>query len=141
MDPITALSLASTILTFVDYAHKIVTGTYEIYQSVSGVTEDNAHVDIIVSDFNDIATDLVTTVPGKSPNEIALKDLASKCEAISGRLLALLNSLKVSGHCTTWKSLKAKIKSMRKENEILSIEKQLGDYRGQILTRLTMMLR
>jgi len=141
MDPVTALSLASSILTFIDFANKIITGTSEVYQSVSGATAENAHIDIIVKDLNEITDDLSTSLPGRTNNEKALKDLASKCELVSGRLQALLDGLKVSGDHTTWKSLKAKIKSMRKEKEILSMEKQLGDYRAQILTRLTLMLR
>lgn len=141
MDPITALTLASTILTFIDYANKIVTGTYEVYQSLSGATAENAHVETIVGDLSDITADLGATVPGKTKNEIALKDLASKCKVVSDKLQDLLDTLKVSGNHTTWKSLKVKIKSMRKDKEIVGMEKQLDDYRAQILTRLTVMLR
>jgi hypothetical protein len=141
MDPITAISLASSILTFIDFANKIVTGTYEVYQSRSGATAENAHVDIIVEDLSEITSDLCTNVPGKTKNEIALKSLASKCEVVSTKLQVLLNDLKVTGDHTTWKSLKAQIKSLRKRDDVLSMEKQLGDYRAQILTRLTLMLR
>ncbi|RYP75781.1 hypothetical protein DL770_007344 [Monosporascus sp. CRB-9-2] len=140
MDPVTALGLASSILTFIDFAGKIVAGTYEIYQSAAGATDGNAHVDTIVGDLAEITAGLVTTIPGRTKNEIALKDLASKCEAVASKLQTLLRSLRVLGDHTTWKSLKVKIKSMRREPEIVRLEKQLGDYRAQILTRLTVML-
>lgn len=141
MDPITAIGLASSILTFIDSATKIVRGTYEVYQSTSGATAENVHVDTIVGDLSEITANFITDIPGRTNNEIALRDLASNCQAVSGKLQALLNTLKVSGDHTTWNSLKVKIKSMRKESEIVSMEKQLSDYRAQILTRLMAMLR
>lgn len=141
MDPILAVSLAANILAFIDLANKVVTGTYEVYQSTSGATEENAHVDTVVEDLREITANLTTAVPGKSKNEIVLKDLASNCEIVSGKLQALLSTLKVSGNHTTWKSLVIKLRSLRKETDIARMEKQLSDYRAQILTRLTIMLR
>jgi hypothetical protein len=138
MDPITAISLASSIVTFVDFATKIVSGTYEVYRS--GATDDNVHVDTIVEDLTEITAHLSVAIPGKTANEIALKNLAAKCEVVSGKLQAILDSLKVSGDRTMWKSLKVRIKSMRESKDIIELEKQLADYRSQILTRLTVML-
>ena len=141
MDPVSALGLASSIITFIDFASKIVAGTYEIYQSAAGATDENAHVDTISDDLAEMTAGLATTIPGRTKNEIALRNLASKCEAVARKLQAFLASLRVVGEHTTWKSLKVKIKSMRREPEIVGLEKQLGDYRAQILARLTTMLR
>ncbi|KAI9767609.1 MAG: hypothetical protein M1839_004466 [Geoglossum umbratile] len=129
MDPITALTIASTIVTFVDFATKIVTGTYQVYNSVSGTTEENAHIDTIISDLREVTDDLDSDL-----------ELASKCEKLSGELLCLLENLAASGNHSTWKSLKVKIMSMHKEKEVARIEKRLGDYRSQILLRLTLIL-
>ena len=141
MDPITALNLASTILTFIDYATKIVTGTYEVYKSATGTTEENAHIDTIIGDLREVTDDLDSDLVGKTKHERALKELASKCEKLSDELLRLLEKLTVSGNHSTWKSLKVKIKSMRKEKEVAGMEKRLGEYRSQILLRLTLTLK
>ncbi|KAH8804493.1 hypothetical protein F5884DRAFT_754102 [Xylogone sp. PMI_703] len=140
MDPITALNLASTILTFIDYATKIVTGTYEVYKSVTGTTEENAHIDAVIGDLREATDDLDSTLVGKTKHEKALKELASRCEALSDELSGLLKKLAVSGGHSTWKSLKAKIKSMHKEKGVAGMEKRLGEYRSEILLRLTLML-
>ncbi|KAM7190183.1 hypothetical protein V8F20_009805 [Naviculisporaceae sp. PSN 640] len=140
MEALAAVGLASAILTFIDAAVKVVTGTYEVYQSSSGATTENVHIKTIVEDLQDFTSALSLTNVGRTRHEIALKDLASKCETVSSNLQRLLDSLGRSGQHTTWASLKVKIKSMRKEKEIAGMEKQLVDYRGQILARLTLML-
>lgn len=141
MDPITAIGLASSLITFVEFATKIVTGTYEVYTSSEGTTVTNAHIDTIISDLEEAATDLETELPGKSKHERALKELASKCNKVAGELLQLLNRIRSYGSHSTWKSFKAAIISMRKQKEITVLEKRLNDYRVQILTRLTLMLK
>jgi hypothetical protein len=141
MDPVTALNLASSILSFVDYATKIVIGTYEVYKSVSGTTEENAHIDTVIGDLREATYDLDSNLVGKTKHEKALKELASKCETLSDELSRLLKKLAVSGDHSTWKSLKVKIKSMRKEKEVAGMEKRLGEYRSEILLRLTLILK
>lgn len=141
MDPITAISLASSLITFVDFAGKIVTGTYEVYNSTSGTTVENAHVDTIIGDLKEVAADLETDVLGQSKHERALRDLAFKCDKVADELLRLLDRIKSDSSQSTWKSLKATLISLRKQKEITGLEKQLNDYRSQILTRLILMLQ
>ena len=142
MDPITAIGVASAILAFIDAASKIVTGTYEILHSTSGATAANEHIEAIVDDLCEITAELDISGSKKYKfSDRALCTLASNCQCVSEELQALLETLRVSGNHTTWKSLTAKIKSMRKEKEIAEMEKKLGDYRAQILLRLTVMLR
>ncbi|KAJ4302647.1 hypothetical protein N0V90_001536 [Kalmusia sp. IMI 367209] len=141
MDPITAINLASSLITFVDFATKIITGTYEVYSSTTGSTVENAHIDSVIGDLSEVAADLEIDVPGKSKHERALKELASKCGKVANDLLLLLNRIKSDGSHSTWKSLKVTFISMRKQKEITGLEKRLNDYRSQILTRLTLMLQ
>ncbi|KAH7351368.1 hypothetical protein BKA65DRAFT_500262 [Rhexocercosporidium sp. MPI-PUGE-AT-0058] len=141
MDPITAINLASSLITFVDFASKVVTGTYEVYNSTAGSTIENAHIDTVISDLKEVAADLETSVAGKSKHERALQELASKCDKVANDLLQLLNRIKSDSSQSTLKSLKAILISMRKQKEITGLEKRLNDYRSQILTRLTLMLQ
>jgi hypothetical protein len=88
-----------------------------------------------------LTADLEIDIPGKSKHEKALKELSFKCEKVAKELLQLLKRLRVDGNHSTWKSLKAAINTMRKDKEITGLEKRLGEYRSQILVRLTMMLQ
>ncbi len=140
MDPITAIGLASAILSFVDYAHKIVTGATELYKSATGATEENTHTNTIVGDLSDAAADL-TDLGGNTKHTRALNDIAAKCRKLSDDLLQLLNTLTVSGDRTTWKALKVAIRNKRKEGKVTGMVAQLDKYRSQVLLRLNLMLK
>ena len=43
MDPISAVGLASAILTFVELSAKLTRGTFEVYKSATGSSEGNLH--------------------------------------------------------------------------------------------------
>lgn len=138
MDPITAIGLASAIITFIDFAHKIVTRADELYKNAT--TEENKHTENIVSDLDDAATDL-TNLPGKTKHEKALNNLAENCRDISRELHSLLKKLTVSGDRTKWKALKVGIHNIRKESEVTRLVARLDKYRGEILLRLSLMLK
>ncbi|KAK1655004.1 hypothetical protein BDP81DRAFT_390001 [Colletotrichum phormii] len=59
-----AAGLASSILTFIDMSYKIAKGTYEIYQSATGVTAENAHVSNVITDLEEAAAGLGTASKG-----------------------------------------------------------------------------
>jgi len=141
MDPISAIGFAASILTFIEFASKIVAGAHEVYTSASGTTEENAHIDTVITDLRETADSLDSDLIGKTKHEKALKELASKCEILSTELLTLLEQLRLSGKNSTWKSLKITLKSMRKEKVVGGMEKRLGEYRSQMLLRLSLMLK
>jgi uncharacterized protein (DUF342 family) len=141
MDPITAIGLASSLITFVDFATKIVAGTYEVYNSVTGTTIGNAHIDTVIGDLKGVAAELEIDLPGISKHERALKDLASNCQKDGNELLRLLDTIKVDGKRSTWKSFKTTLISIRKQKEIVGLQKRLSDYRSQILLRLSLILQ
>lgn len=138
MDPITAIGLAAAIVNFIDFAHKIVTGADELYKNAT--TEENIHAENIVNDLDDAATDL-TNLPGKTKHEKALNILAKNCTDISGDLHSLLKKLTVSGDRTKWKVLRVAIRNVRKESDVARLVARLDKYRGEILLRLSLMLK
>jgi len=140
MDPITAVGFASSILTFIGFSWNLVTGTYEVLESVSGTTAENAHIGNVIDDLHAVTAALKSCQLGRSDHEKALRQLASKCANLSKELLSLLENLKVKGKNSAWKSLKAKWESMTKEKDISSMETRLREYRSQILIRLNLML-
>jgi hypothetical protein len=49
MDPLSALSLATSIVQFVDFATKIVHGARQIYQTGESATAENADIELCAS--------------------------------------------------------------------------------------------
>ncbi|KAH8656449.1 hypothetical protein BGZ61DRAFT_540902 [Ilyonectria robusta] len=99
MDPVTAVSLASSILTFIEFSQKLISGTLEI--SRAGETADNAHLSHINEDLHDVSGHLCQKIVGTSENAEALRDIASKCRSISDDLSKLLDTLKASSQTST----------------------------------------
>ncbi len=97
MDPFTALGAASAILTFVDFAGKLLSGATAIYHSVPGGTVDNNHIDEITNDLANVTAGLVIAAPDTTANSPAVKDIAKKCHAFFRELQGLLVNIKASG--------------------------------------------
>lgn len=140
MDPASAIGLASAIMSFIDYAHKVATGANELYSSVTGATESNTNIEFVIKDLDEAASDL-SDLDSKTKHARALNSLAAKCKKIAEDLLRLLETLTVSGKRSSWKALRVAIRNLRKEGEVARIVTKLGDYRSQILLQLSLMLK
>jgi len=140
MEPVTAIGLASAILSFVDFAQKVAIGADELYNSAAGATEDNTNIKIIIKDLDEAAADL-TDLSGKTKHTQALNSLAAKCRKLSEDLLRLLDKLAVSGKRSTWKVMRVAIQNLRKEGKVAKMVARLADYRSQILLQLSLMLK
>lgn len=132
-----AASLASSIITFIDVAYRIIRGSYDIYNSAAGATEDNEHASLIVDDLRRVAADLRNHP--EETNDRDLIKLSTKCYELSGELVQLLESFLPKGP-RKWEGLAAACRVIRKQKEAASIELRLDKYRQQIAERLLWLL-
>lgn len=139
MDPVTAIGLASAVISFIEFSWGLVRGAEEVYRSPSGVTADNASLTTIIADLKDAASGIRTDLQGRNKHEQALVALACDCEAVSKELLQILSSLKRHDESKR-QAIKVTLRSIRKEKKILSIEKRLSEFRSEIVFRLNMIL-
>lgn len=139
MDPVTAVGLAASILTFIDFSWSLVRGSYEVYHSDLGITTGNAHISNVIDDLLEVTEGMETDIKGQNRHEEALIKLAEQCKSLSRDLSKILQNLRMKKD-TKWESLKTTWKSMRKEKKVASIEKRLGEYRGEIVVRPNLML-
>ncbi|KAJ6441409.1 kinase-related protein [Purpureocillium lavendulum] len=135
MDPISAISLASSLITFVDFSWRLVSGAHEIYKSGRGTTSESAQIGDIIEDLQELTSNLETEYVASLKAEKALRRLASGCKELSTELLVILNKLK-HPKTTRWKALKITWDSILKKDEIQSIRQRLGEYRSQITLHL-----
>jgi hypothetical protein len=140
MDPLTAIGLASSIISFIDFAWTLVTGAKELYDSGRRTTKHNARISNIVSDLKEFSLDLDVGGEGATKHEKALRDLANDCGTLSTELIKILEDLKTTKN-SRWESIKKTWDAMRKENKVTAIEKRLGEYRAQMNIRLLAILR
>lgn len=143
MDPLTAIGLAGNIINFIEFSFKVIAGGHSIANSVSGMTPENASLDVILDDLKAVTKGLLIEIPdlAGSDNEKELARLATSCYHLSKELSEILAPLRLSEGRSKWQGMKVKWRSLRKEKEIESIERRLNDFQSQILVRLHLMLR
>ncbi|KND93066.1 hypothetical protein TOPH_02094 [Tolypocladium ophioglossoides CBS 100239] len=139
MDPATAVGLAASVITFIDFSWSLVTGAKELHESGRGTTKENACIGTIVHDLKEYSLELGSGGQSASEHENALRALAGDCATLSEELVAVLEKLNSSGN-SRWQSLEAAWLGMRKESAVQSIERRLGEYRAQMNVRLLSIL-
>ncbi|MCJ1250573.1 hypothetical protein MMC30_007801 [Trapelia coarctata] len=143
MDALSALSLASAVVQFVDFGSKLFVRGAQLYRSPEGALLDNVELGSIAEDLRCISTGLRAS---RSPehlvdDELALWDLSSSCQKLAERILSTLEDLVARNPRTRWNSVRQAFRSMLKEKEIRALEKSLDSYRSQLTVRLLAVLR
>ncbi|KUL88478.1 hypothetical protein ZTR_05452 [Talaromyces verruculosus] len=141
MDPVSAVTFAATILTFVDFSWNLVKGSYQVYQSATTTTTDDARLSTILADLENVTDNLQYNITGSSPHLEDLRQLAAGCAEVSRELSSILEKLKRKEGNKVWRSLEATWRHMRKEKEVAAIEGRLNTYRLQLLLRLNLIFR
>lgn len=139
MDPITAVGFAASILTFIDFSYKVVTGTAEVFQS--GSTSKNTHLSEIIGDLKNASEKLKDWPTPKSDHEKALQQLSVSCQEVAQRLVNLLARLSTTPGKSKWMSVRVVLRGMRKDGEVEELENTLDKYRSQIILRLIQIVR
>ena len=153
MDPLTAISLASAIVQFVDFSSKLIAEGHQIYQSIEGASRANSRTEDITNHINSLNKHLLqpdrrySQTRVSSGSETALRDLATACKTVADDLLHLLEELKVDKHS---QGAKRKLETFRKavltqnpknKDKIKSLEDQLDKIQKQINRRLVTMIK
>ena len=151
LDPLTAISLASAIVQFVDFGSKIVGGTVEIYKSVNGATKENAELEDItvnINQLNDKISMPTVAIAGEaiSDDESILTGLALSSKAVAKDLLTLLRDLRGargSGSHKVWESFRMAVTAQTPWNKekIRGLERTLKEIQEAISHRLIVMMR
>ncbi|KAJ6084564.1 hypothetical protein N7486_011364 [Penicillium sp. IBT 16267x] len=139
MDPLTAISLAGNIISFIDFPYQVIAGVNKVLDSSSGMTPESAQFSALVEDLNGITQNLVSNVAARTENEKQLCILATNCHVLSGEICQVLRSLKVGDKKSKWQGMMVKMKSMWMNKEIEAIERRLNSYQSEILIRLHVM--
>ncbi|KAF4452083.1 P-loop containing nucleoside triphosphate hydrolase [Fusarium austroafricanum] len=145
MDPLTAFSLATGIVTFVDFGSKLVSQYLEIRQSKNGRPAVLASLEVESQDLSAKATyarDKVTALqelyPGQSQS---LTRLAEECTRAEKQLRSLVDSLTAkSGQGLKTISAQAvvSLKGLMKQGEIESLQTRLKNIREHVMMDVIM---
>jgi hypothetical protein len=142
MDPVTVIGLVSNILSFIDFGVEIVRGAREIYDSPSGVLEENKSQETVITEIKRFSSKLIppddTNLHG---DEKALCVLAKECESLSHQLIQLLEKAKPKNPKSKTQSLIGAWKSKTNKPKRMELEQRLDHCRGQLELQLGSLTR
>ena len=117
VDPLTALSVAGTIVQFVDFGTKLISRSKELYRSVDRALGVNKELEKIVEDLSKLLVKLQqpvrlkNTSSGNDRDEDALESLCTACRNVADETLKRLEGLKVDRKNGRWKCFGKALKS------------------------------
>src|SRR3569833_1313543 len=141
MDPVSAIGLASSILTFVDFATKLVSGTYEAYKT--GTIGKTSDAQTVLQDLRRVSEELHHgTFDGAQSHHKELLKLADDCLKLSNELETLLDKLirSAKDKNALWSSIRVSWLSIWKQKEVQGLERKLEKHRSQIILRLNQLI-
>lgn len=153
LDPLSAIGLASNIISFIDFASKLLSTSQKLYGSLRGATEGHVNLQATTEDLKRLCADLRaptfsqpaqaadTTTSSYKSQEAAIQKLSLECDELAESLLAVLEGLLVRAGNRRWQSFRAAIRIKWSESRIKEAEARLRDFRDQISLRLTSLIK
>jgi hypothetical protein len=152
MDPMTALSLAGTIVQFVDFGTKLLKDGRELYKSGSGALTVNEELELTTNDLRALITKVrlgLSTVPALGPlteeeteDNYSFKKICDEAAKISENIIERLDKLKIKNtEHRKWTSLKHAVRSGWEQRELADLIKRLSNFREALHGRILYSIR
>lgn len=145
--PLDALSVAGTVVQFVDFTIKMVSKGNEYYKSASGALVEHNDLELVATNMQKLNDNLESSLrlfdkhSQLSPEEQALKTVVDACEGIALQFRDALNKLKISGKNTRWKSFRQAFKSIWDKDNLDEMLRRLVSARQELAINLLVVLR
>ena len=147
MEALSALSLASNIVQFLEFGLRVVSKGNKIYRSVDGILEENLDLEVVTRDLLDMQSKLKCTLLASNHTQLASNDaksfntLSEACAGLADRLLEKLNMVKAQGRFRRWKSLRQALKIVWSKQDIENFKNTLQSFRSEMQIHLLVSLR
>lgn len=145
MDPLTCLSVAGTVVQFVDFASKLISKGHELYKA--GELSVYEKVALATNDLLDLNTKLQKPLYSDgalhcvTKDEADLQDLCNASSELAKELLERLGRLKITDKYNVTRSLRKAFRSVWEGKELGELEDRLERLRSAIDTRILASLR
>jgi hypothetical protein len=136
LDALTALSVASSIVQFVDFGAKLLSDTRELYKSSDGCLIEHGEVAKVTTDLKELSLGL------KAHRCRELQELSKTCCKLADELLTLLSRIEVPGaNRSRSKSFHQATRVLRNKDNLRDLEKRLDRIREHLGVRLLAVMR
>ena len=147
LEALGALSLASSIVQFVDFTSKLISKGNQFYKSNDGALEENNELQVIANNLGRLSKGLdeaarTYTASGPLNDEgIALQKVAVDCQKIAKDFSTALDELKVLGTQNRWKSFRKAVKLYWSKETIDNMLQRLQLARGDLVIHLYVFMK
>ena len=148
MDPLSALSLAGTIIQFVDFGSKLLSKAGKLYRSSQGPLKANDELELVSSDLRELVNKLEQSSrsrpsEGQQDPGQEFRQICSETKLVAEELLRRLETLKLDSESKhpKWRSLQMAVKSLWNEKEIESLMQRLMTLKEALETRVLFSIR
>jgi hypothetical protein len=148
MDPVSALSVASSVIQIVDFSAKLFSHIYEVYESESGGTAEHTLIKRETEQVRILNGHLTRAVdPGKlerdlTPLEIEVVSLARECDDAAVQLTEKLESVSLDTQKgKAWAAVRSAVKSVWRQRDIDRLRQRLDSCRQLLTTSILVQLQ
>jgi hypothetical protein len=146
MDPMTALSVAGTVVQFVDFASKIVSKGWRLYRSPDGALLEHRVFELTTRDLMSMIERLRSSLPKEGSTSLnqgdqALAALCEQCTSVGATVLAGLKALKIQGKNSPWRSFRQALKIVWDTEELNAVADRLVSIRRDVETHILFSLK
>jgi hypothetical protein len=148
MDPVSALSVASSVIQFVDSSAKLFSRIYDVYESESGYTAEHTLLKRETENVRRLNSYLTRAVdPGKlgrdlTPLEVEVASLASECDDVAVKLTEKLESVSLDTQKgKAWAAVRSAVKSVWRQKDIDHLRRRLDNCRQLLTTSILVQLQ
>lgn len=142
LDPLTAISLAATVVQFVDFTGKLLSGAHHLYKSEKGATEANQELEDLARDLRQHVrkTDFNLITPGDketlNEEDASFHRLSQQCDSVASELLETLNSLRRKDGNRAYNSVKQALLTILKQDDIDELQGRLDRIAAEVRSRM-----
>jgi hypothetical protein len=135
MDPVSAIGVASSVITFVQLAYSFLSTIYSVYDDGQPVEHDT--LGTISTHMRELSSQLISEKQSSQRQEdIAIVSLATQCHQLAADIARRLSKSK-GGKGKIMHSIKAAIKIICSKDDIARLQKSLDGCRAQLHLQLT----
>ncbi|KAL9116091.1 MAG: hypothetical protein Q9227_000460 [Pyrenula ochraceoflavens] len=144
MDPVSAFSLAGTILQFIDSGSRFLKLAHELYREEANGSDNLSELNKLTTSFQDVLNTFKWSRT-KSDNidgqHGSLAKLANHCQKVVEEMLELLRQLRPYNHPRKRDALKRAFQRIWREEDLKALKSRLDDFQRQFSLHLLASLR
>lgn len=161
LEALAAVSLASAVFQFVEFAAKLISKGNHYYRDSDGLLEENTELEATSKSFGLLNRNLIDCMNEPDPpkcvwspsrkvyggssklsnEEEALCEVARRCQKKAREFDLLLNKLRSHGPRSRWKSFRQAAKEYWSKDDILQMRKSLGVIREDLIIHLLVVMK